>query len=110
MRVPRPLTVGAVVALCVARGRNRQKSRARAADRGQLRYHVPVGQDAAAVLASVRNHGFSAAVEIAGGDEDIAITCNRREAREQIRSILSNAPVDMNGHPFDGPPVTFVDE
>ena len=62
------------------------------------------------MLTSVRQHGFAATVEMAGGDEDIVITCDRAEARERVRSILATAPIDMNGHAFHGPPVTFVDE
>lgn len=109
MKVPRTLTLGAVIALVLQR-RRRRRQQTPAADPGQLRYHVPVGQDPAAVLSSVRQQGFTATVEMVGGDEDILIICDRAEAREEVRSILATAPIDMNGHVFHGPPVTFADE
>lgn len=75
----------------------------------RLRYRVPVGQDAAAVLAAVRHNGFEARVEMAGGDEALVITCGASE-KERVRQVLADAPVDMAGHPFAGPPVAFVGE
>lgn len=110
MRWPRLVTLGAVIVVGLARARRRRRGHPVPAEPGQLRYHVPVGQDPAAVLTSVRQHGFAATVEMAGGDEDVVITCDRAVAREQLRSILAAAPIDMNGHAFDGPPVTFADE
>lgn len=103
------LVIVAVSVLGVLRAvRGRDAGAAPAAS--ELRYHVPVGQDAAAVLAAVLQAGFEAKVEMAGGDEDVVVSCDPRRDQEQLRQVLQNAPVDMAGHPFNGPPVVFVGE
>lgn len=110
-RLPRAMVVALLVVLGGLRAVSDHRSLKRAhAAEGQLRYHVPVGQDAAAVLATVRVAGFSATVEMAGEHEDIVIACNPDRDRESIRHLLAKAPVDMAGHPFDPPPVVFADE
>ena len=76
----------------------------------ELRYHVPVGQDSAAVLTHVRLSGLAATVEMAHGDEDIVISCDAVRARERVREVLESAPVDMNAHTRHGAPVVFADE
>ena len=77
---------------------------------GELRYRVPVGQDAAAVLGALRVEGFSAETTELAGYEDVVIACDPRRDRERVRQVLTDAPIDMEGDPFDGPPVTFTDE
>jgi hypothetical protein len=110
-RILRPLMVGIVIVLGVLRARRAsQGAKTANADRRVVRYHVPVGQDAAAALAAVRNAGFEARVDIAGGDEDVLVTCDAGHDDERLRRVLSNAPIDMAGHPFDTPPVTFAEE
>lgn len=109
MRVTNPL-----VALAVALGARRawkQRGVRAPADRDrQLRYAVPVGQDPAAVLAAVYHAGFGATVEWAGREENVVIDCDPVLDRERLRDVLAKAPIDMAGHPFHGPPVTFADE
>src|SRR3954451_16132203 len=110
-RILRPLIVGVVIVLGVLRARRMSRGE-RTPDPGKrvVRYHVPVGQDAAAALAAVRNAGFEARIDIAGEDEDVLATCDSEHDDERLRRVLSNAPVDMAGHAFDTPPVTFVGE
>jgi hypothetical protein len=47
---------------------------------------------------------------MSGGHEDILISCDPDRDRERLRRVLSEAPVDMAGHPYNGPPVEFVGE
>ena len=79
------------------------------ADR-ELRYHVPPGQDPAAVLAAVREQGFEATVAMDGGYEDVVVVCDPQRDRERVRGILREAPVDMAGKRIEGPPIRFADE
>jgi len=78
--------------------------------RQELRYHVPNGQDAAAVLAAVREQGLSATIAIDGGYEDVVIACDPERQRERVRGILRNAPVGLAGKAVEGPPIVFADE
>jgi hypothetical protein len=110
-RTLRRLLVGVVIVLGVLRARRTLRAeKAPDRDRRVIRYHVPTGQDAAAALAAVRNAGFEARIDIAGGDEDVLATCDSEHDEERLRRALSNAPIDMAGHAFDTPPVTFVGE
>jgi hypothetical protein len=78
--------------------------------RGELRYHVPPGQDAAAALAAVWKEGLSARVAIDGGYEDVVVACDPVDDRERVRAVLRGAPVGMAGERIKGPPILFADE
>ena len=108
MQLARP-----VIAFAVALGAVRALARRAPVDdgaEGELRYQVPVGQDAAAVMGQLRTAGYSATAQLVSGEEDVVIVCDPVRDRERVRDVLRDAPVDMAGHPFDGPPITFVDE
>jgi hypothetical protein len=85
-------------------------TRRRRADFGELRYHVQVGQDAAAPLTALRQHGFAARIAMDGGYEDVVIVCNPERDREQVRTVLREAPVDLAGKVTEGAPIRFADE
>lgn len=77
---------------------------------GELRYHVPTGQDAAAALATVRQSGFPAKVAMDGIYEDVVITCDPARDRERVRTILRDAPLDTAGKGTVSSPISFADE
>jgi hypothetical protein len=77
---------------------------------GELRYHVQVGQDAAAPLTALRRAGYSARIAMDGGYEDVVILCEPRRDRERVRAVLRDAPVDMAGQVVEGAPIVFADE
>ena len=76
----------------------------------ELRYHVPPGQDPAAVLAAVREQGLDATIRMDGGYEDVVVVCDPERDRERLRRILRDAPVGMAGTHTEGPPIRFADE
>lgn len=106
----RPLIVGFVVVLGMIRAGRGRDRRSADVEIEQLRYRVPLGQDAAAALAAVLNADFSARVEVVGGDEDIVVASHSVRDKERLRGVLADAPIDMTGHDFDTPPVTFGGE
>jgi hypothetical protein len=77
---------------------------------GELRYHVPPGQDPAAALAAVRATGLSATIALDGGYEDVVVTCDPDRDREAVRAALRDAPRDMAGKEREGAPIVFADE
>ena len=94
----------------VAGAKRAWSTRRRRGALGELRYHVPVGQDAAAPLTALRRGGFSARIAMDGGYEDVVAVCDPTRDRERVRAVLRNAPVDMAGNLNEGPPIVFADE
>ena len=99
--------VGWSVLAGVARARRDRKRRR---SLGELRYRAVGGQDPAAALAALRQHGLPARISFDHGFEDVVIVCHPEEDRERVRSVLRTAPVDMGGHATEGPPILFTDE
>jgi hypothetical protein len=90
-----------------------QARRARKRERslGELRYRAVSGQDPAAALAALRQHGFPSRITFDHGVEEVAIVCHPAEDRERVRNVLRAAPVDLGGgHSREAPPVVFADE
>lgn len=78
-----------------------------------LRYEVPAGQDAAAVLVALSRHGFEA---VADPDDThaLVIMCPLgRDQREEVRVVLENEAMqtldEQDEHAYTGP-VRFLDE
>ena len=109
MQIVKPVIAFAVLVGAV-RALTRRKEPGDEDTKGELRYQVPVGQDAAAVMGQLRTAGYSATAQLVSGEEDVVIACDPVRDRERVRDVLRDAPVDMAGHPFDGPPITFADE
>ena len=87
------------------------RTRRRRGSAGELRYRANGGQDPAAALAALRQHGLTARIGFHHGFEDVVIECDPAEDRERVRAVLRQAPLDMAGHTMDGgPPIVFADE
>jgi hypothetical protein len=76
-----------------------------------LRYHVPEGQDAAAVMAALETEGYPATLSPAPAIHEVLIPCHSGADRERahVRSVIAHAAVDMEGQPGERP-VVFADE
>jgi hypothetical protein len=76
-----------------------------------LRYHVPSGDDPAAVLAALEREGYTATLSAAPAADDVLIPCHSGADRERahVRSVIAHAAVDMEGQPGQRA-VVFADE
>jgi hypothetical protein len=76
-----------------------------------LRYHVPEGQDPAAVLAALEVEGYHATLAPSPDTDDVLIPCRTGADRERahVRAVIAHAARDMEGAPGDHP-VLFSDE
>lgn len=78
-----------------------------------LRYHVPTGQDPAAIMAALHNAGFEATPETAGVTQDLLIVTNngRNADRAAVRRIIAHdADLNLEGDPSPTQSVRFADE
>ena len=94
----------------VAGARHAWTTRKRRGSAGELRYRAGGGQDPAAALAALRQHGLTARIAFDSGSEAVVIRCDPVEDRERVRAVLRDAPLDMAGHVREGPPIVFADE
>jgi hypothetical protein len=76
-----------------------------------LCYHVPEGQDPAAVLAALETEGYAATLSPAPAIHDVLIPCRTGADRERahVRAVIAHASVNMEGTPGYRP-VVFSDE
>jgi hypothetical protein len=76
-----------------------------------LCYHVPEGQDPAAVLAALETEGYAATLSPAPAIHDVLIPCRTGADRERahVRAVIAHAALNMEGAPGDHP-VVFADE
>jgi hypothetical protein len=76
-----------------------------------LRYHVPEGQDPAAVLAALETEGYAATLSPAPATHEVLIPCRSGAERERahVRSVIAHASLNMEGDPADRV-VVFDDE
>ena len=76
-----------------------------------LRYHVPEGQDPAAVLAALETDGYHATLAPSPNTDDVLIPCRAGSDRERahVRAVIAHADQNMEGDPGDRP-VLFADE
>lgn len=80
---------------------------------GSLRYHVPVGQDPAAVIAALRQAGYEVVRDEAPTRiQDVIIMCpaGADKERNRVRSVIAHAPIDLEGAPAPAHEVVFEDE
>jgi hypothetical protein len=79
-----------------------------------LRYHVPIGQDPAAVTAALLQDGYEVVRDdVATHVQELLILCPAGVDRERarVRSVITHeAAVDMEGHPMPEHDVVFDDE
>ena len=71
---------------------------------------MPLGQDPAAVLGSLRVHGVSARHAVLAGEPTIVIALDTPGGRQRVREILRDAPLNVQGDPSEIDTVTFSDE
>jgi len=81
----------------------------------QLRYHVPVGQDAAVLVAALKKDGYEAVGDLVEGREYIEIACpaGRDRERAHVRAIIANThrtSLESGRNEFDPGRVVFEDE
>jgi hypothetical protein len=89
------------------------KARRRAKKGGSLRYHVPVGQDPAAVITTLRQAGYEVTRDQAPTRiQDVVIACPEGVdiERERVRSVIARAPIDLGGAPAPAHQIVFEDE
>jgi hypothetical protein len=78
-----------------------------------LRYHVPPGQDPAAVIGALASEGYDAVRDSDANTSDILVLCAAGKERERahVRAVIEHvAPLDMEGNPMPPHPVAFADE
>lgn len=80
-----------------------------------LRYHVPVGQDAAVLVAALKKDGYEAAGDLVEGREYIEVACpaGRDRERAHVRAIIANTHRTSfygSRDEFEPGPVVFEDE
>jgi hypothetical protein len=78
-----------------------------------LRYRVPVAQDPVVVLAALRQEGYDAVAEQVPEGHDVVVACPRgRDVhRARVRATIQHTNAsNVEGGPYDVPPVKFDDE
>jgi hypothetical protein len=77
-----------------------------------LRYPVPVGQDAARVMAVLDVAGYEATLDEGGTAHEVVVRASDRGRldRERVRALIADAGLDMAGRGSVGSPVRFSDE
>jgi hypothetical protein len=86
--------------------------RERDLDEGEaLRYHVPEGIDAAALVVSLQGEGFEAVPTPDSQGQELLIACpgGVDRNRAHVRATLQHA-TDLQGDAHRPPPVRFADE
>jgi hypothetical protein len=108
--VVKTLVTVAVIVAVVRRLLRRHGNRDRAFRRGVLRYLVPIGQDPAAVLASLRAAGVASEPDLVDGESVVVISLTPPHTRDSVRDLVRRAPENMQGDPRPARAVTFADE
>jgi hypothetical protein len=109
--VPVVLVLAAIAAL--RRRDEAVKSEAFSPAVGTLRYHVPEGQDPAAVLAALETEGYAATLAPSPETGDVLIPCRSGADRERahVRAVIAHAALNLEGDPRDADhAVRFADE
>jgi hypothetical protein len=106
------LGFGAYAVVLMSRRQMQREDRAKRPDVETLRYHVPTGQDPAAVIAALHEEGFEAVEDHDAGFGQVLIPCldGKDRERARARAVIGQAPLNLDGDPCDAPPVRFADE
>jgi hypothetical protein len=80
-----------------------------------LRYLVPLGQDAAVLIAALKKDGYVAVGDLAEGREYIEVACpaGRDRERARVRAIIADThrtSLEIGRNEFDPGRVVFEDE
>jgi hypothetical protein len=107
------LVVPVVVVFVIVPAMRRRDEPVKAATRAYptLRYHVPEGQDPAAVMAALETEGYAATLSPGPATHEVLIPCESGVDRERahVRAVIAHASLNMEGDPGDHP-VVFADE
>ena len=104
--------VGGFVALGAARLQRQRRRDVQETPTDTLRFPVPKGQDAAAIVTALKREGFSSMMEMVPTGQDIVVSCRstRDRDRERIRAIVGATPTSLEGGTTNGPGIRFRDE
>jgi hypothetical protein len=101
-----------VVAVVPAMRRRDEAIKGEARTVPTLRYHVPGGQDPAAVVGALEAEGYAVTFgDTVEGTHDLLIPCRTGADRERahVRAVISHAALNLEGDPGDTS-VRFADE
>ena len=106
------VVVGAFVALGGARLQRQRTRDVHETPTDTLRFPVPEGQDAAAIVTALKREGFSSVMEMVPTGQDIVVSCRstRDRDRERVRAIVGATPTSLEGGPTNAPGIRFRDE
>ena len=106
------IVVGGFVALGAARLQRQRTRDVHERPTDTLRFPVPEGQDAAAIVTALKREGFSSVMEMVPTGQDIVVSCRstRDRDRERIRAIVGATPTSLEGGTSKGPGIRFHDE
>jgi hypothetical protein len=107
--------VGYGVRLRIRRGSGNERERGvmKESQAEVLRYRVPVAQDPVVVVAALRQEGYDAVAEQVPEGHDVVVACPRgRDVhRARVRATIQHTNAsNVEGGPYDVPPVKFDDE
>ncbi len=106
------IVIGGLVALGAARLQRQRARDVHGTPTDTLRFPVPEGQDAAAIVTALKREGFSSVMEMVPTGQDIVVSCRstRDRDRERIRAIVGATPSSLEGGTTNGPGIRFRDE
>lgn len=102
------VVIGVAGAVYLSRRQTRRVDHATSHGTDTLRYQVPAGQDPLAVITALQRAGHQAVAE----DEDVVVECRTGDEREreQVRSVIEGATVDLDSDVVPSNRVRFADE
>lgn len=106
------IVIGGPVALGAARLQRQRARDVHGTPTDTLRFPVPEGQDAAAIVTASKREGFSSVMEMVPTGQDIVVSCGstRDRDRERIRAIVGATPSSLEGGTTKGRGIRFRDE
>ena len=112
-----PLVIVLAVLILIAAGvvvfgRRQNRRREQVSRSDTVRYRVPEGQDPASVLAGLNAAGYDAVVTSAEAGPVVAVRVEspNPQAREGIRTVIADAPLNLEGDRPAARDVRFLDE
>jgi hypothetical protein len=106
------IVIGGFVALGAAHLQRQRTRDVHGTPTDTLRFPVPEGQDAAAIVTVLKREGFSSVMEMVPTGQDIVVSCRstRDRDRERVRAIVGATPTSLEGGRTNGPGIRFRDE
>lgn len=106
------LVIGVVVVKQFSRREAERRQAVVRSDVETLEYHVPEGDDPAAVLAALHSAGFEAVTGEAQASHEVFVPCprGRDSQRAEVRSVIERAPGQIDSGTTRPTTVRFADE